>query len=126
MEAKMLYQLAVTVAVVSVAVVSVLVSPVVAAPLRCDISTKYACNRDGCRPDARTIWNLVDVDRSRYSRCDSKGCDDLQMVQSASGIFLNIDVPGKGMLAKMSRDGSSFIEVVTLADYVLISFGSCH
>ena len=100
--------------------------PAMATSIRCDISTKYACNRDGCTPNARTVWNLVDVDRSQYSRCDGKGCDEFQMVQSASGIFVNIDVPGRGVLAKMSRDGSLFVEVTTLADNVLVSFGACR
>ncbi len=36
-----------------------------------------------------------------------------------------IDVPGRGMLAKLSNDGSGFVEVATIETQVLISFGSC-
>ena len=36
-----------------------------------------------------------------------------------------IDVPGRGMLAKFSNDGSGFVEVATIKSQAVISFGSC-
>jgi hypothetical protein len=45
---------------------------------------------------------------------------------SESGEFIIIDVPGRSMMAKVSRDGSGFVEVVTLMSTVLLSFGSCQ
>jgi len=42
-----------------------------------------------------------------------------------SGAFMNLDVPGHGMIARFGNDGS-FSEAVTLMQTHLISFGSCR
>ena len=47
------------------------------------------------------------------------------MKYATSGLFTNIMVPGRGMLAKVSRGRSQYVEVVTLGTNVLISYGAC-
>lgn len=103
-----------------------LAAPALSAPLRCEFTSKWACGPSGCSPSAITTWSVVDLDRSRYFRCDRNGCDELPMVQSTSGVFLNIDMPGRAAMAKMSRDGSVFVEIVTASDLVLVAHGSCR
>lgn len=68
----------------------------------------------------------IDAYARIYSRCDAEGCDDLNATFSSSGEFIVIDVPARGMVAKMAKDGSAFTEVVTIATDVLVSFGSCR
>ena len=94
--------------------------------LRCDISKKYVCESDGCKSVPAAVWNLVDSVSGSYSRCDSRGCDRLQAQLSQSGVFINIDVPGHGLIAKMTADASSFHEIATLEHIIYISFGSCR
>jgi hypothetical protein len=43
-----------------------------------------------------------------------------------SGAFIVIDVPSRGMVAKVAADKSSFLEVATLGMTALNSFGSCE
>ncbi len=102
------------------------VSSARSAELRCEFRAKYACNLSGCRENAVTVWNLIDLDALRFSRCDQKGCDHYTITTSVSGIFINIEVPGHGMLARMSHDGSQYLEVVTLGTDVLVSYGACR
>ncbi len=94
--------------------------------LRCKITAKHYCTADrGCSTTSAAVFNRIDVDRGTYARCDANGCDEYDAVLSPSGVFTLIEVPGKDILAKMSRDGSMFLEVVTLATDVYVSFGSC-
>ena len=99
--------------------------PASAAPMRCNITKKFACNPGGCRETKGTIWNLIDFKAGRFSRCDKKGCDHYPMSPSKSGIYVNIVIPARAMFAKMSRDGSEYVEVVSLRTLVLVSYGSC-
>ena len=93
----------------------------------CTITEKMQCAQgQGCQQVENQIVIRFDGERQVYSRCDAKGCDDLKAQFSGSGGFINIDVLGRGILAKLSRDGSTFTEVVTLANFVLVSFGSCR
>ncbi|MEJ2121955.1 MAG: hypothetical protein P8Z76_14870 [Alphaproteobacteria bacterium] len=99
--------------------------PAHAAAMRCDMSKKFACTAGGCRDNAITGWNVVDFKTNRFSRCDRKGCDHYPMTVKRSGLFLNIEIPGRAMFAKMSVDGSKYLEVVSLGTSVLVSYGSC-
>lgn len=100
-------------------------SAVLATELRCEISSKYTCSREGCSPNKLGVWNLIDLERGKFSRCDRNGCDQYDANVSQSGIYYNIEVPGHGVLAKMTLDGTEYIEVATLGTTVLVSFGSC-
>lgn len=93
--------------------------------LRCDVKSKFACDAAGCKPNALGVWSVMDFARKTYARCDTKGCDPYPANYSRSGMFVNIDVPGRGMIAKISEDGSTFVEVVTAGTSVLLSYGSC-
>ena len=94
--------------------------------LRCEIATKHYCTADrGCSAASTPVFNRVDFNRGTYARCDAGGCDEYDAVLHSSGVFTLIEVPGKDILAKMSRDGSMFLEVVSLATDAYVSFGSC-
>ena len=94
--------------------------------LRCDINTKYQCAPSGgCTTVTPTIWNIIDLGKRTVSRCDAKGCDTYPAQFAVSGAFINIALPERGMLAKASADWSSFSEVATLTNVVLVSFGRC-
>lgn len=95
--------------------------------LRCEISSKYRCDAgSGCQKTGMTIWNIVDLTRQTISRCDAKGCDTYQAQFAISGAFINIAVPANGMLAKLSSDGTMFLETATQMNAALVSFGSCR
>lgn len=96
-----------------------------AAELKCEIRQKFFCEESGCRTMPAKVWNLVDVSKKTYARCDSSGCDKYPAEFSTSGVFVNIDVPGRGLTAKMSVDTSSFHEVATMLHSIYLSFGSC-
>ena len=108
------------------AVLAGLVGPAFGAEIRCEITSKFACSPSGCVRNALGVWSLIDFDAARFSRCDRNGCDHYPMSQTASGVFTNIEVPGHGMLARVSHDGSQYVEVVTLGTDVLVSYGSCR
>lgn len=92
----------------------------------CVISEKYVCDSGrGCGQVHSDILVKLDPARQTYSRCDSKGCDTFDVRFSASGAFVVVDSPGRGMLAKFSNDGSGFVEVATSESQAQISFGSC-
>ncbi|CAN7198061.1 hypothetical protein [Ensifer adhaerens] len=94
--------------------------------LRCDISSKHVCEASpGCQSAKLAVFNRIDLQMRTFSRCDSKGCDKYDAVFSASGAFLNIAVPEKGLMAKLDMTEGRFSEVVTLAGQVYVSFGSC-
>ena len=72
------------------------------------------------------MWNVIDLEGGQFSRCDSNGCDTYPAMITQSGLFYVIEVTGKGVLAKLAIDGSSYLEVATLGTVALISFGSCR
>lgn len=95
--------------------------------LRCDIATKISCAPNAaCSPVSIGTWNTIDLQKRIISRCDRSGCDTYNAQIFASGDYVNIGVPERGYMAKMSSSGSYFSEVVTHADTVLLSFGSCR
>jgi hypothetical protein len=98
----------------------------VAQPITCTIDQKYSCAPSGCEAAGISVHNVLDLDRRTIARCDQKGCDEYPMNASRSGIFIVIDVPGRGMLAKLSADGNSSVEVVTLGTSAVVSFGTCR
>ena len=95
--------------------------------LKCEIREKFVCEPGAaCKPSPVGVWNIIDTAKRTYARCDTRSCDTYEARFSQSGIFINIEVPGRGVIAKMSMDGSAaFHEVATLGHSVLISFGAC-
>jgi hypothetical protein len=94
--------------------------------LRCEIASKFTCEPTGCRPQDSRVWNMIDFDTSRYSRCDALGCDHYEMLVARSGIFWNIEAPARSLFAKVSDDGATFLEVAALQTFVQVSYGSCR
>jgi hypothetical protein len=68
---------------------------------------------------------IVDFDRKTYSRCESKGCDDYQMVAIPSGIFVNV-VYNPSSIFKATADGHQYVEVATLGLVTFSQFGTCR
>jgi hypothetical protein len=97
-----------------------------AQPIRCDVTAKYACSPAGCQANKLGVFNLIDFDLRKFSRCDSRGCDSYDAVVQRSGEFIVIDIPGRGIFAKLSSDGSQFVEVTSLGTSILASFGQCR
>jgi hypothetical protein len=96
-----------------------------ATPLRCTWTERSACGpENGCRPVPAATWALLDVDGREYQRCDAKGCDAYSAVISRSGAYTLVDLPGRGMFAKLGDDGRA-TEVVSLGHGVLVSQGRC-
>jgi hypothetical protein len=93
--------------------------------IRCDITTKFACGSAGCQANKLGVFNRIDFDSRKFSRCDARGCDDYDAIIQRSGEFILIDVTGRGMFAKLSADGSEFVEVTSLGISILASFGTC-
>lgn len=90
----------------------------------CLIVSKFQCDAEGCRPIQPTIQHFVDLQSGTMSRCDANGCDKHPVDMMRSGAFMNISIPGRGTIAKLS-DLGDFMEVATLGNTALISFGRC-
>ena len=101
-------------------------TPALAQELKCEIRQKYACEAADCKSIPASVWSLIDIGKATYTRCDTRGCDTYGARFSVSGDFINIDVPGRGMVAKVSADHTSFLEVATMGLSVLTSFGLCR
>ena len=101
-------------------------SSVDAEPMRCEITSKFNCTPTGCTPDKLGVFNLIDLDLGTLSRCDRNGCDEYEAKITRSGAYLVVDVPGRGMLAKLSITGAEYVELTTLGTAVLVSFGACR
>jgi hypothetical protein len=114
---------------VNAALIICILSPVQAhaARWRCDLSEKWNCQpgQGGCQAALTGIVNYIDTGQEKYSRCDQNGCDTFDARLSTSGIFVHIDLPGRGVFAKMASDGSMFLETATLMMTTLVSFGKC-
>ena len=87
--------------------------------------TALAIIEEGVQDSPVSVLVRLDVKNQLYSRCDLKGCDDYPARFTPSGIFIVIDVPKRGLVAKMAMDGSQFVEVVTTGINAIVSFGSC-
>ena len=112
--------------VASIALSAFLTSGMASAePMRCEITSKFSCLPAGCASNQLGIYNLIDLDRRTISRCDQNGCDTYAANVTRSGAFFVVDVPGRGMLAKLSVDGADYVELATLGPGVLVSFGHC-
>jgi hypothetical protein len=94
--------------------------------LKCEIKEKFVCEAGAaCRSLPAGVWNHVDTVSGTYARCDdARGCDNYDAHISYHGYFVNIEVPGRGIIATVSK-GGSFHEVATITHSVLVSFGTC-
>ena len=113
--------------VLATAAALLIASPAAAGTWRCQPVQKVACSGGDSCPAAATAgaYNRIDFAQNQYSRCDDKGCDPYRAVISKSGAFINIEVPGRSMLAKMTEDGKAYLEVFTVLGTVVVSHGIC-
>jgi len=97
------------------------------AEFRCTFQSRQTCNPSGCVPsDPTTSFVIIRPEANQYGRCGgSKPCDWYPMTTQQSGIFFNIDFATGVQGAKMSQDGSLFIETISVMDTVIISYGHC-
>ena len=91
---------------------------------RCDAARLIVCNEGQCQEAPPSVWLIVDFDRKTYSRCDSKGCDQYQMMALPSGIFVNV-VYNPSSIFKATADGSEYVEVTTLGLATYSQSGTC-
>ena len=109
------------------AIAMVISNSAIAKTLTCRIASKFSCDADaGCKPLSPALWNVIDLENQTYSRCDTRGCDKYDARLHRSGEFIVIDVPGRGVVAKLANNLSSFVEVATIGTSALNSFGSCE
>ncbi len=92
--------------------------------LKCEVTAKWQCSDGSCKKAPVGVWNQLNLSRKTYSRCDRNGCDTYGATIGRSGIYEIVEVPGRGLLAKVGDDGS-FLEVATLGTAALISHGKC-
>ncbi len=112
--------------ILTISLAALAAMPTEAKVFECVISEKYVCDSGrGCGQVHNDIVVKLDLTRQTYSRCDPKRCDIFDVRFTEAGAYAVIDVPGRGMLAKFSNDGSDFVEVATIESQAVISFGSC-
>lgn len=96
------------------------------AEMQCRITVKFSCAAESCDLISTTVFNRIDMARGAYARCDPSGCEWYQASVTASGQFIGIEVPGRGVAAKIGVGTNSFHEVVSLGHQVYVSFGICR
>ena len=78
-----------------------------------------------------TVWSVINKVANTYARCEAKGCDTYGARIALSGMFTNIEIPGRNVLARLAEfdvyeiKKFSFSEVVTQFHAVYVSYGSC-
>ena len=70
-------------------------------------------------------WNFIELEKQRFSRCDNAGCDTYPANFSGPTEYLIVEVPRRGVLAKLGRTNGDFMEVATLMTTAILSFGMC-
>ena len=113
-------------AVVVAVLVAIVAGSASAALMTCSISKKLVCDGATCQEVPPTIRVELDSDAGTYRRCDDRGCDDFQVFVGTSGRYSNFALPSGGFIAKVSFDGSEFLEVATLGTRTFVSHGRCQ
>lgn len=104
--------------------------PASAVVLRCEPKERWVCAMGyDCKSNAQLrvpidTWALYDTDRKSYGRCGVQSCDWYGVTETRSGVFTNIEIPGKAAFAKIGPEGV-FVEVISQVTGVWISYGRC-
>ena len=114
----------ITLSVVVLALLAVS-EPLAAETLTCKPSQKFYCSPEGCKTAPAKVRAIIDTDKQTYSRCDRNGCDKYDATMSMGGIYLNISVPGKSLVAKVEISSLAYYETVSGGLGVHTSFGRC-
>jgi hypothetical protein len=56
----------------------------------------------------------------------SGGCDKFDANLTRGSGFIVIDVPGRGIMAKLDVTLAAFVEVATMGAQAFVSFGTCQ
>lgn len=119
--------------VLLVAIAMAATAPATEFAWQCNVEKRFQCGSKGggCAPLAVTMSAFIYPGESLYWRCpverkgwDLGACDRYLAAVSTSGAFKNIELPGRAAFARVGPN-LSFTEVVTLADQVLVSHGTC-
>jgi hypothetical protein len=63
-----------------------MMSAAAATPLRCEINAKFACSSStSCVTYKIDVFNIIDMQLGKFSRCDANGCDEYSAIFSRSG-----------------------------------------
>jgi hypothetical protein len=100
-------------------------APLAAETLTCTPSQKFHCSPEGCKTAPAKVRAVIDMDKQTYSRCDRNGCDKYDATMSIGGIYLNVSVPGKSLVAKVEISSLEYFESVSIGLAVYNSFGRC-
>ena len=97
-----------------------------AAPMRCDWASRQQCDPSGpCRPINNRAWSTIDLKAGRLQRCDPQGCDTYKALLTPSGLYTLAEVPGRGLLLKVSADGHA-THVASIMNTVIVYQGRCR
>jgi hypothetical protein len=101
--------------------------PSLAGEMRCTFAARHSCDATGCKSiDPAQVYTVLDFSTARYGRCgDGKPCNWHAMKAVRDGAFVNINFAPGPQAAKMSLDGTTFVETVSALDVVIVSFGTC-
>jgi len=100
----------------------------------CMPTSSFVCTVEGCNSVEPTTYFFIDADTESgtYFRCDQKGCSQSKVSVGNSGIFKIFSDVNSGAFIKMADDLSDFgikhqfIDVATLGDVSISSFGNCQ
>lgn len=114
--------------------------------MRCNYTVRFSCSPMGCTPmqenavtrnflivpqlsDFRDYSNGDEIPEVR--RCDDKGCTTSQVFPSEASANMNLTAVGYSLniytvdLDMLRTKRGQFLEIATLANHVLVSYGSC-
>lgn len=92
----------------------------------CKITRINQCGAEGCRPRESTAYRKIDISTGKFSRCNWEGCNDYRADVTDAGSHWEMRLNGEFAIAKMSKDGSEFIDMMMLGPIAFVTFGSCR
>lgn len=92
---------------------------------KCSVTSKFVCTKNKCEKiqDADSYIQL-DIKRKLYQRCDSKGCTNADVFIEKGGIYTHFLMHSPNIF-KVRNDGSEFVDVATIFETALVSYGNC-
>jgi hypothetical protein len=96
--------------------------------LACHFTEKRQCSPGSeCIPAPLITTVNIDLDGHRYQRCSNGTCDTYDDARiTRSGIWHNIELPGRALFAKVDSGGDQIVEVSSLNLSVLVGYGRCR
>lgn len=94
--------------------------------LNCKLSGAQICGPQGCKSGKPLTYVRWHPNSKKYQRCGGTSpCDDYVAQVSYSGAWVNIAVPDRSIMARLSTSGQ-FLEVLTQMDTVFVYHGRCQ